>query len=95
MANLTEVDFEHKLFCPTFKIPSLISLELMENFFGHVSINPVYIELPIVKENWRRLKTLSDDNFSVNTPLVPYILPCVDVKRTKVLKSFCGYLNST
>ena len=40
-------------------------------------------------------KKYSDDNFTVNTPLVPCIVSSVNVKPTCVLKLFCDHPNVT
>ena len=67
----------------------------MESIFGPVPINPVNIEYSLINENWPRFDIISDVNFTVNSPLVPWILSSVDVKPTGVLKLFCDHLNLT
>ena len=63
----------------------------MESLFGPPPINPVNIEDSLINENWPRFNSISDDNFTVNSPLVPCILSGVNVKPTTVLKVFCDH----
>ena len=70
-------------------------LEIMESIFGPSPINSVNIEDSLINEKWPRFNVISDDNFTVNFPLVPCILSGVNVKPTAVLKVFCDYPNLT
>ena len=96
MANMIDVDSFRKLsYYSHFEMRSLNVLELMEGIFGPTSINPVNIEDSLINENGPSFDTISDDNFTVNSPLVPCILSSVDVKPTGVLKVFCDHPNLT
>ena len=61
----------------------------MKSIFGPVPINPDNVESLIINENWPRFNIISDDNFTVNSPIVPCILSSVNVKPTGVIKLFC------
>ena len=96
MANMIDLDSKRKLsFYSDFETRSLNVLELMESIFGLMLINSVNIEDSLINENWPRFDNISNDNFTVNSPLVPYILSSVDVKPTGVLKLFCDHPNLT
>ena len=67
----------------------------MEGTFGLPPINPVNVEDSLINENWPRFDIFSDDNFTVNSPLVSCILPSVDVKPTSAITLFCDHPNLT
>ena len=70
-------------------------MELLESIFVPVSIDSVNIEPSIINENWPRFNKISDNNFTVNSPLVLCILSSVNVKPTVVLKPFYDRPNLT
>ena len=65
----------------------------MESFFCPVFINHVNIEPSIINEIWSSFNVISNVNFTVNSPFVPYILSSLNVKSKGVLKLFCDHLN--
>ena len=67
----------------------------MESIFGPVPINPVNVEPSIINENWPHFNIISDVNFTVNSPFVPFTLSTLNVKPTGVLKLFCDHPNLT
>ena len=67
---MIDLDSKRKLsYYSNFETRSLNVLELMEGIFGPVPINPVNIEDSLVNENWPRFDIISNDNFTVNSPL--------------------------
>ena len=93
---MIDLDSFRKLtYYPNFETHSLKVLELMESIFGPAPINPVNIKSSVINENWPRFNTISEVNFSVNSPLVPCILSGVNVKPTSVIKLFCDHPNLT
>ena len=78
-----------------FETRSLNVLELEDCLFGPVPMNPVDFEPPIINENWSCFIVISNVNFTVNSPLVPFILSNVIVKPKDVLKLFCDHPNFT
>ena len=96
MANMIDLDSKRKLsYYSDFETRSLNVWELMESIFGPPPVNPVNIEDSLINENWSRFNVISDVDFNVNSPLVPCILSCVNVKPTGVLKLFCDHSNLT
>ena len=67
----------------------------MESIFGPAPSNLVNIEPSIINENWPRFNVISDVNFTINTPLVPFIFSSVNVKSTGVSRLFCDHPNLT
>ena len=96
MANMIDLDSFRKLsYYSNFKTRSLRVLALMEGVFGPPFIDPVNIDPSIINGNWPRFNTISDVNFTVNSPLVPCMLSGVNVKPKGVLKLFCEHPNLT
>ena len=96
MANMIGLDSFRKLFfCSNFETRSFHVLEQMKSIFGPVRVNPVNIEPSNINETWPRFKIISNNNFCVNSPLVPCILCSVNVKPTGVIKLLCGHPNLT
>ena len=67
----------------------------MESIFVPPLTNPVNIEDSLINENWPRFKIISEVNFTVNSPLVPFILSGVNAEPLGVLKVFCDHPNLT
>ena len=96
MANMIDLESKPKLsHFSNFEIRSLNVLELMENLFGPVPVNPFNIEPSNINENWPHSIINSDVNFTLNSALVPCILLSVNVKPTSKLKMFCDHPNLT
>ena len=94
MANMIDFDSFRKLsYYSDFETRCLNVLELTESFFGPVPVNPANVELSINNENWPLFNIISDDNFTVNSPIVPCILCSVNVKPAGVIKLFCDHPN--
>ena len=78
MAIIIDLDSFRKLsYSSNFGTRSLNVLELMERIFGPLPINRGIIEPSIVNENWPHFKSISDKNFTPNSPLVSCIMSSV------------------
>ena len=93
---MIDLDSKRKLsYYFNFETRRLYVLEPMESVFGPVLYNPVNVEPSNIEENWRRFKFISDVNFTVSSPLVPFILSSVNKKLKGVIKLFCEHPNLT
>ena len=65
----------------------------MRSVFGPIPNNPVNIEPSIVHQKWPRFDVLSNNNFTLKSPFVPYTLSRVNVKPTSVIKLLYDHPN--